>query len=165
MARLAENQRKRLLPFLSSTTPSETLREISRHVSRHGIRGVPSMVRVKTDTTWSATHVGLRPVESGLEGHEEGVIGVDDGVENASLLLWKRGRTVQSDHAAFSDFTGVDDENCSKNQIHSKDPASREVSNDALYVISLFAAEFRGHYSLNTPITHFDHSLSPAWRD
>ena len=107
MARLAENQRKRLLPFLSSTTPSETLREISRHVSRHGIRGVPSMDRVKTDTTWSATHVGLRPVESGLEGHEEGVIGVDDGVENASLPLRKWGRMTMSECAAFSSFPGA----------------------------------------------------------
>ena len=107
MARLAENQRKRLLPFLLSPTPSETLREISRHVSRHGIRGVPSMVRVKTDTTWSATQVGLRPVESGLGGHEEGVRGVDDGVANASSPMWKRERTTTSECPTFSDFTWV----------------------------------------------------------
>ena len=37
------------------------------------------MFRVKIDTTWSATQVGPRRVESGLGGHEEGVFGVDEG--------------------------------------------------------------------------------------
>ena len=41
----------------------------------------------KMDTTWPATQVGPRPVKAGLGGHEEGVFGVDDGVENASLPL------------------------------------------------------------------------------
>ena len=44
-------------------------------------------VSSKNDTTWSATQVGLRPVESGLGGHEEGVFGVDEGVEKTSLPL------------------------------------------------------------------------------
>ena len=120
---------------------------------------------VKIWTTWPATQVGLRPVKAGLGGHEEGVGGVDDGVENSSPQLWKRRRTAQSDHAAFSDFRAVDYENGSHNQIHPEDASSREVSNEELYIISLFAAEFRGNYSHNTLITHFDYSLSPAWRD
>ena len=62
---------------------------------------------MEIDTTWSATQVGLRPVETGLGGQEEGVIGVDDGVENASPPKWKRVRTTMSECAAFSDFTGV----------------------------------------------------------
>ena len=66
--------------------------------------------------TWSATQVGPRRVESGLGGHEEGVGGVDDGVKNASLPLWKRVRTAQSDHATFSDFGGVDDQNSNENR-------------------------------------------------
>ena len=39
----------------------------------------------ENDTTWSATQICQRPVESGLRGHEEGVWGVDDGVENTPL--------------------------------------------------------------------------------
>ena len=35
----------------------------------------------ENDTTWSATQVGPRPVESGLGSHEEGVFGDDEGVE------------------------------------------------------------------------------------
>ena len=105
---------------------------------------------MKNDTTWPATQVGPRPVKAGLGGHEEGVRGVDDGVKKASPPLWKRGRTVQSDHAAFSDFRMVDDQNGSQNQIHSRDAASREVSNECSYVISLLAAEYRGNYSHNT---------------
>ena len=105
MTRLAEIQKKRILPLLSSTTPSETLREISRHVSRHGIRGVPSMFMVNIDMTWSATQVGLTPVKSGLGGHEEGVREVDEGVQNASPPSWKRMRTVMSECTTFSDLT------------------------------------------------------------
>ena len=41
----------------------------------------------ENDTTRPATQVSPRPVEAGLGGHEEGVFGVDDGVENVSLLL------------------------------------------------------------------------------
>ena len=107
MARLAEIQRKRIIPFLSSTRLSETLRESSRQVSRHGIRGVPSMFGVKTDMTWSATQVGLRRVESGLGGHDDGVRGVDDGVKNTSPPLRKRARTTRSECAAFSHFMGL----------------------------------------------------------
>ena len=63
--------------------------------------------RREIDTTWSVTQVGLRPVESGLGGHEEGVRGVDEGVENASPPFRKRGGTALSECATFSDFTGV----------------------------------------------------------
>mgnify|MGYP004601358651 CR=1 FL=1 len=38
----------------------------------------------KNETTWSATQVGLRPVESGLGGHDDGASGVDDGVKKTS---------------------------------------------------------------------------------
>ena len=46
-------------------------------------------LRVEIDTTWSATQVGLRPVESGLGAMRRVIGGVDEGVENASLPLWK----------------------------------------------------------------------------
>ena len=68
------------------------------------------MFGVKIDMTWSATQVGLRPVESGLGGHEDGVRGVDDGVENTSPPLRKRVRMTMSECATFSDFRGVDNE-------------------------------------------------------
>ena len=42
---------------------------------------------MKNDTTWPATQVGPRPVESGLGGHEEGVLGDDEGVKKTSLPL------------------------------------------------------------------------------
>ena len=44
----------------------------------------------ENDTTWPATQICQRPVESGLRGHEEGVSGVDDGVENTPLPFRKR---------------------------------------------------------------------------
>ena len=62
---------------------------------------------MESDTTCPATQLGPRPVESGLGGHEEGVFGVDEGVEKASLPLLKRGRTGWSVCATFSDFTRV----------------------------------------------------------
>ena len=43
----------------------------------------------------------------GSGGHEEGVGGVDEGVENASPPLWKRVRITRSECAAFSAFPGV----------------------------------------------------------
>ena len=61
----------------------------------------------QNDTTWSATQVGLRPVKSGLRGHEAGVSGVDEGDEKASVSLWKRGRIAKSERVTFSDFSGV----------------------------------------------------------
>ena len=48
----------------------------------------------------------LRRVESGLGGHDEGVFGVYERVENASLPLRKRGRTALSICAPFSDYEG-----------------------------------------------------------
>ena len=61
-------------------------------------------IRAENESKWTATQVGLRLVESCLGGHEEGVIGEDEGVENTSLPLWKQGRTVLSECAAFSGF-------------------------------------------------------------
>ena len=55
-----------------------------------------------------ATQAGLRPVGSCLRGAEEGVCGVDEGVEKASLSLSKRGRMTMSEGATFSGFTGVE---------------------------------------------------------
>ena len=59
----------------------------SRQGSRHGVRGGTDDTQAKNQPTWPATEVGLRPIESGLGGHEDGVNGVDAGVENASLPL------------------------------------------------------------------------------
>ena len=42
---------------------------------------------MKIDTTWPGTQVGLRLVNAGLGGHEEGVFWVDEGVEKTSLPL------------------------------------------------------------------------------
>ena len=76
---------------------------------------------MKIGTTWSATQLGPRPVESGLGGHDDGVWGVDDGVENSSFQLRKRGRTAVSVCATFSDFTRVGshfvDEKCEDENI------------------------------------------------
>ena len=74
----------------------------------------------ENDTTWSATQVGLRRVGSGLGGHEECVFWVDDGVEDASLPLRKRGRVVPSEGATFSNFRGVENEVCSEKQNRKK---------------------------------------------
>ena len=42
-------------------------------------------------TTLPATQVSLRPVKSGLRGHEAGVSGVDEGIENTSTFTVKTG--------------------------------------------------------------------------
>ena len=65
---------------------------------------------LKLGTTWSATKVWLRPVKAGLGGHEAGVFRVDEGVENISIPLRKRGRMVLSDCATFNDIRGVNKE-------------------------------------------------------
>ena len=70
--------------------------------------------KAKSGTTWPATQVGLRPLESGLGGHDAGVSRVDEGVETTSLPLLKWGRTALSECAAFSDFRGSIDENVSE---------------------------------------------------
>ena len=60
--------------------------------------------------TWPATQVCRRRVESGLGGHKAGASGVDEGIEKASLPMWKRGRTERFVCATFSDFVGVANE-------------------------------------------------------
>ena len=70
----------------------------------------------KMGATWSAPQVGLRPVKAGLGGHDAGVSGGDEGVEKASIPLWKRGRMAMSGHPTFSDFIGVENENDSARQ-------------------------------------------------
>ena len=65
---------------------------------------------LKLGTTWSATKVCPGTVKSGLGGHDAGVSRVDEGVENISLPLRKRGRMVLSDCATFNDIGGADKE-------------------------------------------------------
>ena len=62
---------------------------------------------VDFDTTWPATQVLMRPIKSGLGGHDDGVSGVDDGVDKTSLPLRKRGRRSGSVGATLSDFRGI----------------------------------------------------------
>ena len=62
------------------------------------------------------TQVGLRPVEAGLGGHDDGASGVDEGVKNTSTRLWKRCRSALSGHATFSGFVGADNKFISENQ-------------------------------------------------
>ena len=62
----------------------------------------------KNETTRPATQVGLRPVESGLGGHDDGVSGDDAGVENASIPLWKRGRLALSVSLTISVFASAE---------------------------------------------------------
>ena len=59
---------------------------------------------------WLATQVLRRPVKAGLGGHDDGVWGVDEGVENTPLPLRKRGRLALSVCAIFSEFPGIDHE-------------------------------------------------------
>ena len=60
--------------------------------------------------TWPATQVGMRPVEAGLGGHDDGAWGVDDGVKRTSTQLWKRCRLAWSDCATFGVFVVADRE-------------------------------------------------------
>ena len=58
----------------------------------------------KKNTTRPATQVCLGTVESGLGGHEAGVLGVDEGVENTSIPLLKWMRMGMFVCMTFSDF-------------------------------------------------------------
>ena len=70
----------------------------------------------KTDTTWSATQVGLRTVEAGLGGHDAGVSGVDEGVSMSSFPISKRGRLALPDCPTFSGFVASGNENTGENR-------------------------------------------------
>ena len=48
-------------------------------------------VQAGSDPTWSATRVGVRGVKVGLGGQDDSVSGDDQGVENTSLSISKRG--------------------------------------------------------------------------
>ena len=63
-----------------------------------------SGVRAGNDATWPVTQVVLRPVKAGLGGHDAGVSGDDEGVEDAPISLWKRGRIVLTESPTFSVF-------------------------------------------------------------
>ena len=65
---------------------------------------VLSGVQAGYDTTLTATQVCLRGVEAGLGGHDAGASGDDEGVDNAPIPLWKRGRFVLSENTTFSRF-------------------------------------------------------------
>ena len=67
-------------------------------------------------TTWPATQVGLRPVKAGLGGHDAGVWGVDEGVENTSLPILKWVRPSRSDYPTFSGFARREKEHNSTKQ-------------------------------------------------
>ena len=96
--------------------PLRRARRVEEGDVRRPERRIIECFQMKIDTTWPATQVGPRPVKSGQRGHDAGVSGVDDGVKNSSILLWKRGRTAQSVHASFSDFRVVDDQNGRENR-------------------------------------------------
>ena len=80
--------------------------DLTTGVTTWGLRGVEGE-RAGNDTTRSATQVCRRHLESCLGGHEEGVLGVDEGVKNASPSILQWGRTALSDCATFSVFWGV----------------------------------------------------------
>ena len=48
--------------------------------------------------------MSVRRVKAGLGGHDAGVSGVDDGVENTSFPISKRGRLALPECPAFSGF-------------------------------------------------------------
>ena len=64
----------------------DDVQDLTTGVTTRSLRGVEGK-QARNDTTRSATQVSLRRVESCLGGHEECVLGVDEGVENASLPL------------------------------------------------------------------------------
>ena len=74
------------------------------------------MFRVEKDTTWSVTQVGLKLVGSGLGGHDAGVSGDDEGVENKPFPSTKRRRMALSNCATFSDFISVEFEFAGENR-------------------------------------------------
>ena len=91
----------------SPTTVPETA--IGHQDGRHHMMfdGLIEFFFCKNDTTWSAKQVCPRPVKAGLGGHDAGVLGVDEGVEKASLPLRKWGRMALFVCATFSGFKGV----------------------------------------------------------
>ena len=62
-----------------------------------GFDGVLMAFRAKKYTTWPATQVSLGTVKAGLGGHEAGVFGVDEGVENTLIPIRKLWRTALSE--------------------------------------------------------------------
>ena len=69
----------------------------------------------------------LRGFKVGLGCHDDGVWGVDEGVENASIGLWKRGRSAWSDRATFSDFVGYENETVDEKRNRYKALAPQDV--------------------------------------
>ena len=85
------------------------------------------MFRVKIETTWSATQVRLRRVKAGLGGHDDGVFWVDDGVENSSFQLRKRGRMTLSERQTSSDFRGAEKEFVDEKWSRKKDRTTHDM--------------------------------------
>ena len=89
---------------LSSQEHSETVQVVTTGATTRSSRGV--VILTERDTTYSATQVGPRPVESGLGRHKVGVFGVDGGVKTTSHPLWKRVGTAMSQCGTFSCYAG-----------------------------------------------------------
>ena len=51
--------------------------------------------------------MSVRRVKAGLGGHDAGVSGVDDGVENTSFPISKQGRLALSECPTFNGFKGI----------------------------------------------------------
>ena len=97
----------------------------------------------KMGATWSATQVGLRRVKAGLGGHDDGVSGVDEGVEETSIPISKRGRMALSEYPTFSGFWAVGSETDSAMQNHFEETASPDIKINLFFLSYVFAVTFR----------------------
>ena len=55
----------------------------------------------------AAAQVSVRRVKAGLGGHDDGVSGVEEGVENTSFPISKQGRLALSECPTFNGFKGI----------------------------------------------------------
>ena len=98
--------------------PHDSIGDDNKDVTTGGttrFQRVLSWVQAGNDTRWMATQVGPRSVGSGLGGHDAGVSGDDEGDENASTPLLRRGRLALSASPTFSDFMPAPKMNASEN--------------------------------------------------
>ena len=98
--------------------------------------------RAKNDTTWPATQVCRRPLEAGLGGHNDGVFGDDEGVENGSIPLRKRGRVGRFVCVIFSDFWSDENDYVGEKRNRNRKMASQMLSHKPLF-LSCFIIERR----------------------
>ena len=97
----SETQSRRLRSTLWPSSRSKTVMTTSEQASRHGVCRHGRSTS-KNEPPWPATQVGLRPVESCLGRHDDGVSGVDDRVKTTSHPSWKRVRLAMSQCGTFS---------------------------------------------------------------